>query len=82
VCRSILWWGDVVEITEVTSPGVAPSPLIVRMVPSPNGRGCIGAVETWQRCPNNKKAPDNAGAFQLLDHREDQYLAMTGPPQR
>src|SRR5258708_5842938 len=29
--------GDVVEITQVTSPGVAPSPLIVPMMPSSHG---------------------------------------------
>ena len=41
------------------------------MMPSPNRRACTGTVETWQRLPNNKKAPDNAGAFELLDYRED-----------
>jgi hypothetical protein len=29
----------------------------------------------------NKKAPDDAGAFELLWFSRDQYFATTGPPQ-
>ena len=31
--------------------------------------------------PRHKKAPDNAGAFELLKFSRGQYFATTGPPQ-
>ena len=44
-------------------------------------------LRSWRRqltgpaITGNKKAPDNAGAFELLELSRDQYLATTGPPQ-
>jgi hypothetical protein len=47
-------------------------------------RVCLGssfssAVRTVRS--RHKKAPDDAGAFELLDFSRDQYFATTGPPQ-
>jgi hypothetical protein len=40
-----------------------------------------GHERKWRPIATYKKAPDHAGAFELLKFSRDQYLATTGPVQ-